>query len=89
MPKKNSKVNTFVKRDTLLGDMVKEHPYLSDILIRDYGLHCVGCFANMFDTVEGGAMVHGMSDSEIDGMIEHINLEISNKEKHYKYEGGI
>lgn len=61
-----------VTRDTNLGDLVKSYPQTGPVLL-DYGLHCVGCFANAFDTIEMGARVHGMTDAEVDEMIAKVN----------------
>lgn len=49
-------------------------------LLAMYGLHCTGCFLNTFDTLENGAKLHGMSDQDIDLMIEEINKELEKKE---------
>jgi len=40
----------------------------------------VGCFANSFDTIEMGAKVHGMSDQEINEIVDRINEAIEFKE---------
>lgn len=59
-------------KDTNLAELVQKYPDTAETLL-DYGLHCVGCFANAFDTIEMGAKVHGMSDEEIQEMIDRIN----------------
>ncbi len=61
-----------ITKDMLLGDVVQQYPETAEIML-EYGLHCVGCFANQFDTVEQGAMIHGMSEEEIDEMLERVN----------------
>ncbi|MBI4091536.1 DUF1858 domain-containing protein [candidate division WWE3 bacterium] len=55
-----------------LGELVERYPQLVEVLL-DFGLHCAGCFANSFDTLEMGAKVHGMVDSEIDEMVGRLN----------------
>lgn len=37
------------------------------------GLHCVGCGASTYETLEAGMLGHGMSDEEIDGLVERLN----------------
>ncbi len=64
-----------VTKDMLLGSVVAEHPEAAAVMLA-YGLHCVGCFANAYDTVEVGAQVHGMSDVEVDEMVEKVNAAI-------------
>jgi len=64
-----------VTKDMLLGEVVARHPEAAQVML-EYGLHCVGCFANAYDTVEVGAKVHGMSDAEVDQMVEKVNRAI-------------
>lgn len=61
-----------VTRDTNLGDLAKSYPQAAAIML-DYGLHCVGCFANAYDTIETGARIHGMTETEVEEMIERLN----------------
>jgi hybrid cluster-associated redox disulfide protein len=61
-----------VDRDTNLAKVIYKYPDVAEILT-DYGLHCVGCFLNAFDTLEAGAKVHGLSDENIEEMIKRIN----------------
>jgi hybrid cluster-associated redox disulfide protein len=73
MPLKSTKKKiTNVTKETNLAELVMEYPDTAEILL-DFGLHCVGCFASSFDTIEMGARVHGMSDSEITELIERLN----------------
>ena len=65
-----------ITRDMNLGELIARYPDAAEVLM-DHGLHCVGCFANSFDTVEMGAKVHGMSDSEIDDMIMRVNEAVN------------
>ena len=70
---KQKKVDTEkIVKEANLGEVVLKHPELAEVLL-DYGLHCVGCFANSFDTIEMGAKVHGMSDEEVDEMVGRLN----------------
>ena len=70
---KQKKVDTEkIVKEANLGEVVLKYPQLAEVLL-DYGLHCVGCFANSFDTIEMGAKVHGMSDEEVDEMVGRLN----------------
>lgn len=55
-----------------LADLLFKYPEIAEVLL-DYGLHCVGCFASSFDTLEAGAKVHGMTDEEVDEMVNRLN----------------
>lgn len=74
--KKNKKEIVNITKDMNLGEVVYKYPETAEVLT-DYGLHCVGCFANAFDTIEAGAKIHGMSDDEIEEMIDRVNEVIN------------
>jgi hybrid cluster-associated redox disulfide protein len=65
-----------VTRGMLMGDVVNKYPAAAQVML-EYGLHCVGCFANQFDTVEVGCKVHGMLDEEIDELLLRVNEAVS------------
>ena len=58
-----------------MGDIVSKFPSSVPIML-EYGLHCVGCHVNAFETLEQGCRGHGMPEEEIEEMIERINEEI-------------
>jgi len=62
-----------IDRKMNLEQLVREYPELVEVLSADYGLHCVSCFAAAFDTLEGGAKVHGYNDQEIEKMVKRLN----------------
>lgn len=68
--------STAVTRDSNLGDIAKSYPQAAAVML-EYGLHCVGCFANQFDTLEMGARIHGMTEMEVDEMLQRINEAIA------------
>lgn len=69
-----------IQRDQNLGEIAQKHPEAAKVML-EYGLHCVGCFANRFDSVEVGAKLHGMSDAEVDEMLEEINQAVEKNTK--------
>jgi hybrid cluster-associated redox disulfide protein len=85
-----AKVYVVTKYD-LLGTILQESPHAAELLA-EYGLHCINCFANEFDTLEMGAQVHGMSDEEMQEMINEINEQLEKEAKEIQsgnYEGCI
>lgn len=68
----NKEEKMVVTKDSNLGQIIIKHPEAAEVLL-DYGLHCVGCFASSFDTLEMGAKIHGMSDEEVAEMVERVN----------------
>ena len=79
MKKVNQTKNNPVTKDTNLAELVHFHPESAEVLL-DYGLHCIGCVASSFDTVEAGAKAHGLSDKDIEDMVLRINEVINFKE---------
>lgn len=68
-----------ITKDTNLGQMLFEYPQVGELLL-DYGLHCVGCFANSFDSLEAGSKIHGFSDELVDEIVERVNEVIEHGE---------
>ena len=62
-----------INKDTKIADLISQYPHLAKILVKDYGLHCVGCLGAMFETLAQGAKVHGMTEKEIEKMIKRLN----------------
>ncbi len=67
-----------ITREMTLGEIVMKHPEAVEIML-NYGLHCVGCHVANWETIEQGAMAHGMNEKEIEEMIQKLN-KIINKE---------
>ena len=63
--------------EELIGDVVAEHPKAAGVMLK-YGLHCVGCHVNKYESVAQGAKGHGMPDEMVEKMIAEIN-EVVNK----------
>ncbi|OGC45279.1 hypothetical protein A2V49_01640 [candidate division WWE3 bacterium RBG_19FT_COMBO_34_6] len=61
-----------ITKDMNLADVLFKYPKSAEIFM-DYGLHCVGCIASSFDTIEAGAKVHGLLDKDIDEMVTRVN----------------
>ncbi len=72
MSKSNKKDKRITKKANL-GKLVMEYPEAGRVLAEEYGLHCVGCMAASFDTLEQGAKIHGYDDKEINKMVKELN----------------
>ena len=68
-----------ITEDANIAKLIEKYPVVSEVLF-SFGMHCVGCFANRFDTIKEGAMVHGMDEEEIKEIINEINKIINNPE---------
>lgn len=76
MPKKTkqtkSKIKQKITKDTTLGEVVTKYPKAAEVMIK-HGLHCVGCHVAAYETVEQGAMAHGMDKKEIKKLLDDMN----------------
>ncbi|MFA4873026.1 MAG: iron-sulfur cluster assembly scaffold protein [Patescibacteria group bacterium] len=69
-----------VNKEMNISELVARWPE-TRMVLSEYNLHCVGCHASSFDTLEAGAKVHGMSEDEINQMMDDLNLIISDKKQ--------
>lgn len=69
---KTRKQKLIATKESNLGLLVTRYPEVADIML-EWGLHCVGCFANSFDTIEAGAQIHGLDEDDIQEMLSEIN----------------
>lgn len=58
-----------IDKDMTMAEIVTEDPAAADKLM-EMGLFCGGCPMAQFETIENGAMVHGI---DIDEIIEELN----------------
>jgi len=72
MKKPASNKTQEITKDANLAEVLFKYPQIAEVLM-DYGLHCVGCAASAYDTIEAGAKIHGMSEQEIQEMIVRVN----------------
>ena len=70
--KKGTKKRIKIKKEDNLAKVVFKYPKAGEVLV-DYGLHCIGCIASEYDTIEEGAKIHGLSAKDINEMIARIN----------------
>lgn len=47
--------------------------------ITNAGLHCVGCHAATWETLEGGMLGHGKTEAEIDHLVQKLNALLKEK----------
>ena len=60
-----------------ISDLTEQHPEVIDILIYDYGLHCVGCVIAQYETLEEGAAAHGLGSKEFKKLMKAINDRVN------------
>lgn len=71
-----------INKDMIISEILAEHPEKSQILseiMMDFGIHCVGCGAAGFETLEQGVLGHGFSEKDLNKLIVDLNKAISGK----------
>jgi hybrid cluster-associated redox disulfide protein len=65
-----------IDKKMMILDLTENFPEIGQILTDEYNFHCIGCMAASMETLEEGALVHGMTEKEIDKMVEYLNTKI-------------
>jgi hybrid cluster-associated redox disulfide protein len=65
-----------ITKETNIAELLKAYPKTAGVFM-EFGLHCVGCMAASFDSIEQGAKAHGMDTETLDTLIEDLNLVVS------------
>jgi iron-sulfur cluster assembly accessory protein len=72
-----------ITKDMTIDDIFKKFPHKSPKLAQEMtnmGLHCVGCSASTWETLEAGMLGHGKSVEEMEDLITRLNRIIAEKE---------
>jgi hydroxylamine reductase len=70
--KEPTMVEKKITRRTNMNQLLMKRPELAGLLLQS-GMGCVGCPMSMGETLEEGCKVHGMSNKQIDKLIEKLN----------------
>jgi hybrid cluster-associated redox disulfide protein len=62
-----------ITKDMSIQDIVSKYPDAVDVFSH-HGLHCVGCFAATYESLEQGASAHGL---DTDALLKDLNDTIS------------
>ena len=67
-----------ITKDMTIGEIVEKHPNAAD-LMANFGLHCMGCHTNPFETLESGVLSHGFSSDDLNMLLTELNTLEENK----------
>ena len=70
--KKTVKKADKITKDMSIAEVVNRYPETIEVFF-NYDLHCIGCVGAEFDTIESGAMVHGVN---VDYLLFDLNKAI-------------
>ena len=77
-----------ITKDMLIGDLVSLYPEAVDPLLEE-GVHCVGCGASNFETIEQGLLGHGASEQDVTRVIEKLNKAVEESRKYPSNPGSV
>lgn len=64
-----------ITTETTVGQAM-QFPGVVEIL-QEAGFHCVGCHANVFEPIGEGALGHGMTEAQVQNLLERLNKAAS------------
>ncbi|BBI16979.1 putative iron-sulfur cluster insertion protein ErpA [Neochlamydia sp. TUME1] len=68
--------NTIIHRQMTIEQILSLFPFKAQKLAQEItraGLHCVGCHAATWETLEAGMLGHGMNEDQINTLVERLN----------------
>lgn len=74
--------NQKVSRDMTIEQILSLFPHKAQRLsheITSAGLHCIGCHAATWETLEAGMLGHGMNEEAIDRLVNRLNALLEEK----------
>lgn len=75
--KEKKATETKITKEIKIGDLMVNYPQAVEILFEE-GIHCLGCGAAHFESLEDGLKAHGKSDHEIEEIVKKLNKAVSN-----------
>ncbi|MBD3282069.1 MAG: DUF1858 domain-containing protein [Candidatus Portnoybacteria bacterium] len=61
-----------ISKDMKIEDIIKHHPQTLEVF-QKFNIHCIGCAAASFETLEQGAAAHGI---DIEELVKELNKAI-------------
>ena len=64
-----------IKKSMTFREVLEKNPETAEIFAR-HNMHCIGCMASAFESIEAGAEAHGI---DVDKLVKELNDKISKK----------
>ncbi len=64
-----------ITKDNTIEEVVTKYPVTVMVFMK-HGLHCVGCHVSAFESIEEGAMAHGIN---VDALVADLNKVADSK----------
>jgi hybrid cluster-associated redox disulfide protein len=72
--KTTKKTKDAITKKMTFAEVLEKYPGTANILFES-GLHCIGCGGAMYESIEQGCQMHGLTKSQIDDLIKKLNKE--------------
>ena len=66
-----------ITKDVKIEEIVTQYPETMMVFMK-HGLHCVGCHVSSFESIEDGAIAHGIN---VDALVADLNKVISSRKQ--------
>jgi hybrid cluster-associated redox disulfide protein len=76
--KMQNKITKDMTFEEIFEKFPKKAQELASVML-GYGMHCVGCPATAFETIENGAKAHGLKEKDIAKLVEDLNEKLAKK----------
>jgi hybrid cluster-associated redox disulfide protein len=77
---KKEQAKQIITKTMLIGEIASKYPETVEVMFK-HGMHCIGCGMTAYETLEQGCMGHGMSEEDVDKMVEEMNKIAAKKAK--------
>ncbi|MDD3723866.1 MAG: DUF1858 domain-containing protein [Lutibacter sp.] len=64
-----------ITKDMKIEEVIQKYPETVEVFMT-HGFHCLGCAASNFESIEDGAVVHGI---DVEKFVEELNKAIKEK----------
>ncbi len=62
-----------ITKEMTIEEVVEQYPETMMVFMR-HGLHCVGCHVSAFESIEEGALAHGIN---VDALVSDLNKVVA------------
>ena len=73
-------VENKITKNMNIADIAVKHPATMEVFMK-YGMHCIGCIAAQFETLEQGCAAHNI---DVDAMVNDLNASLDKTAKDSK-----
>ena len=72
---KAASVKQLINKNMIFADIIQKYPEAAEIMMKK-GLHCIGCGMAAYETLEQGAIMHGINPNKL---VAELNKKLAKK----------